>query len=302
MKEFKPIVVVLLGPTGSGKTELGIELAERLGLEIHNIDSRQIYKDMDIGTAKPTKAQQKRVKHLLIDLKPPNEKITVQDFQKTARLSLEKTFKTKKVGFLVGGSGLYLKAVTHGLCPPAIAPQETFRKQLKDLGQKQCHQLLEQCDPISSHRISRSDAVRTIRALEVFYATGQSISSLQSVKPPSWHLLEIGLNPNNLKERIFKRSQSMFTSGLIAETEHLINRFGPDLPLLKTIGYEEASKVIHGELSIVEAINQTSTRTNRFAKRQRTWFKGQHNPRWLNENNSLCEALSLIHNVIGLTR
>ncbi len=299
MSTNKPIIIVLLGPTASGKTQLGIEIAENLGLEIHNIDSRQIYIDMDIGTAKPTQEQQKRIKHFLLDLKPPNKKITVHEFQKTAMKSIDICLKRRKIVLLVGGSGLYLKSLTHGLCPPAIPPQAILREQLKELGQYECHQLLQKSDPVSSRKIGPSDSVRTIRALEVFYATGKSISSMQLSNPPAWEFIEIGLNPRNLKERITQRTKTIFRDGILDETENLINQYGEDLSLLQTIGYQEASKRIKGEISLNDAITQTTQRTNQFAKRQKTWFKGQHNPKWLNEENPLSEALSLIHNVIG---
>ena len=299
MKHKKPLVIVLLGPTASGKTDLSIEIAQELNLDIHNIDSRQIYIGMDIGTAKPSYEQQKLIKHFLIDLRKPNRQITVHEFQKEAMGSLEKNLKDKEIGFLVGGSGLYLKALICGLNPPAIPPQPFLRNQFKAIGQKSCHQLLQKCDPIASQRISSSDSSRTIRALEVFYATGKPIRTLQSLKPPPWRFIEIGLNPNNLHERISNRTKAIFKNGLIEETENLIQEFGKELSLLKTIGYQEAFNVIEGSLSVEEAIARTTVRTNQFAKKQRTWFKGQHNAKWLNEKNSLSEALSLIQNVIG---
>ncbi len=257
---------------------------------------------MDIGTAKPSLAQQKIIKHFLINIRKPNQPITLHEFQEKAMMSLEKTLEQKKIAFLVGGSGLYLKAIISGLRPPAIAPQTFLRNQLTELGQKECHQLLEICDPIAARKISSSDPTRTIRALEVFYATGQPISSLQSSNPPPWQFLELGLDPKNLRARIFQRTKNLYKNGLIEETETLIQEFGKDLPLLQTIGYKESCNVIQGKTSMEEAIALTAIRTNQFAKRQRTWFKGQHKANWLNEKNPLSEALSLIHNVIGLSR
>ncbi len=299
MKQKKPLIIVLLGPTASGKTDLSIEIAQKFNLDIHNIDSRQIYKGMDIGTAKPTYDQQKLIKHFLIDLRKPNQQITLHEFQQEAKLSLQKNLQEKEIGFLVGGSGLYLKALIYGLAPPAIPPQPLLRNQFKEIGQEFCHQLLQKCDPIAAKRISPSDPSRTIRALEVFYATGQPISTLQSLKPPPWNFLELGLNPKNLQERIAQRTKNIYKNGLIEETSALIQEFGKELSLLKTIGYKEALNVIEGSLSIKEAIALTTIRTNQFAKKQKTWFKGQHNAKWLNEKNTLSEALSLIQNVIG---
>ncbi|AAQ00841.1 MULTISPECIES: tRNA (adenosine(37)-N6)-dimethylallyltransferase MiaA [Prochlorococcus] len=299
MQNPKPLVIVLLGPTASGKTDLAIQIAKKIKVSIHNIDSRQLYKGMNIGTAKPTIEQQEEIKHYLLDLKDPNNPITLHEFKKEAELSLKNIFSKEKCGFLVGGSGLYLKSLTSGLCPPSVPAQEKLRKEFRRLGQKECHQILKKCDPIAWEKISPRDSIRTIRALEVFYSTGQTISSLKTLKPPDWNLLELGLDPRNLQQRIAKRTKILFQKGLIDETKALIHQYGEDLPLLQTIGYKEACTVIKGEYSITEAIEITTQRTNQFAKKQRTWFRRQHNPKWLNEKNSLEEALSLIQNVIG---
>ena len=222
MPPSKPFVIVLLGPTASGKTDLALELAETMGLEIHNVDSRQIYIGMDIGTAKPTEKQRERIVHCLIDLKSPDKPITVREFQKIAQLSLKKSLQTKGMAFLVGGSGLYLKALTRGLVPPAVPPQQKLRQQLSSLGQDICYQLLENSDPIAAKRISKADSVRTKRALEVIYSTGHPISSQQSEDPPPWRVLELGLDPKDLRQRITKRTTAIYSNGLLEETERLI--------------------------------------------------------------------------------
>ncbi len=299
MNEKKPIVIVLLGPTASGKTDLAIEIAKNIKTEIHNIDSRQIYKGMNIGTAKPSVKQQKQVKHHLLDLANPNEPITVHEFKTKAESSLYKGFRKEKVGFLVGGSGLYLKALTNGLCPPAVAPQKSLRKKLQKIGQFECHQMLQKCDPLAWEKISKNDAIRTIRALEVIYSTGEKISSLKFLKPPNWTIIELGLDPINLHTRIETRTKFLFENGLIEETKELMKLYGENIPLLQTIGYKEAITVIKEDFSITQAIEKTVQRTKQFAKKQRTWFRRQHNAKWLNEKNSLDEALSLIKNVIG---
>ena len=299
MQITKPLVIVLLGPTASGKTALGIEIAKQLKLDIHNIDSRQIYKGMDIGTAKPSKEQQKIVKHFLLDICEPNKPITFHEFQKIAESSLNKNLEKKKIGLLVGGSGLYLQALTKGLQPPAVPPQKSLREQLQKIGQFECHQILQRCDPIAADKISVSDNVRTVRALEVFYATSIPMSQQKKTKSPPWQILEIGLDPQNLKEKISHRTQQIYKNGLIEETKFLINKFGKELPLLKTIGYQEALSIIKGEINVTEAIQITNKRTNDFAKRQRTWFKKQHAPKWLNDEKPLIESISLIQDVIG---
>ncbi len=294
MSTNQPLLIVLLGPTASGKTALALEIAEKLRIDIHNCDSRQLYKGMDIGTAKPTKEQQKRVPHLLLDIREANHPITLYEFQKAAMSILEQSLAAKGIALLVGGSGLYIKAITQGLIPPAVPPQTLLRQQLNSLGQEICYQLLEAGDPNSAKKINKSDFVRTQRALEVLYATGQPMSIQRNSHPPSWQIIELGLDRKDLYKRILERTISIYKKGLIEETQQLIKRFGPDLPMLQTIGYKEAFETINGKLNINEAIEITTRRTKQFAKRQRTWFKRQHNPYWLKDEEALREAMSMI--------
>ena len=289
-----PLVVVLLGPTASGKTALALELAERLALEVLNVDSRQLYAEMDIGTAKPTAEQRQRVPHHLLDLRRPDHPLTLQEFQAIATPMVETSLAQRGIAFLVGGSGLYLKALTGGLRPPAVPPQPELRTQLNALGQPVCHQLLRQADPAAAARIAPADAVRTQRALEVLYASGQPISSQQGSSPPPWRVLELGLDPADLRQRISRRTQQLYADGLVEETARLRERYGPELPLLQTIGYGEAALLLDGSLSREEAIARTCQRTRQFAKRQRTWFRRQHQPCWLSDADALNEAMTQI--------
>ena len=290
----KPLVIVLLGPTASGKTALSLDIAERLGLPIHNVDSRQLYTGMTIGTAKPTTSQRARVTHHLLDLRPPDQPITLQEFQSEAESSINAQLRQQGMALLVGGSGLYLKAITTGLRPPAVPPQPQLREQLALLGQTICHSLLTAADPKAAGTIAPADAVRTQRALEVVYATGQPMSQQASKAPPPWTVLELGLNPSNLRQRIQQRTQEIFEDGLLEETQALADRFGTELPLLQTIGYREALETLAGSISREHAIEITSQRTRQFAKRQRTWFRRQHNPSWLAGEDLLKEAMTLI--------
>ena len=162
-------------------------------------------------------------------------------------------------------------------------PSPALRAQLTALGQPTCHQLLSQADPEAAARIAPADAVRTQRALEVLYASGQPLSSQQSRNPPPWRVLELGLNPADLHQRIARRTGLLYDAGLVAETERLIGRYGSTLPLLDTIGYGEARSLLQGSLSEAEARALTEQRTRQFAKRQRTWFRRQHQPHWLGQ-------------------
>ncbi len=299
MSTFPPHVIILIGPTASGKTELAIEIAEYFKTHIHNIDSRQIYKSMDIGTAKPSKNQQKKIKHFLIDIEEPKHLINVKQFQGIAQKSIKREIKQDKLPFLVGGSGLYMNSITKGFFVPDVPPQNDLRKQLEELGQEKCWDLLKNCDPLSTKKINFADHIRTIRALEVFYVTGKPLSTLKVQKPPDWRILELGLDRDNLKERILERTKNMFLAGIIEETNYLISKYGFDLPILETIGYREAKDVLRNHSTIDKAIELTSTKTIQFAKRQKTWFRNKNNPLWLDNKNLLKDAIIKIESFLS---
>jgi len=299
MSSDPPHVIILIGPTASGKTELAIDIAEYFKTNIHNIDSRQIYKSMDIGTAKPSKIQQKKIKHFLIDLEEPINPINVKQFQELAQQSIKEEIKQNFLPFLVGGSGLYMNSIIKGFFVPDVPPQNYFRRQLEEIGQEKCWDLLKNCDPLSTKKINFADQIRTIRALEVFYVTGKPLSTLKVQKPPKWKILELGLDRDNLKERILQRTKNMFLSGIVEETKHLISQYGPDLPILETIGYREARNILKNNLTIDKAIELTTTKTIQFAKRQKTWFRNKNNPIWLNNKNLLKDAIIKIESFLG---
>ena len=301
-----PLVIALLGPTASGKTDLAIALAQALDLAVLNVDSRQGYRGMDVGTAKPTAAQRRTVRHELLDLRDPDQPLNLHEYCNLASAAVAaehgRARDSQPMALLAGGTGLYLKALTQGMSPPAVAPQPALRRQLEALGQTSCHQLLHQADPTAAARIAPADAVRTQRALEVIYGTGRPLSGQQGSAPPPWRVLELGLNPPDLATRIAQRTRGLYAGGLIEETQTLLSRFGPELDLLRTIGYEEARRLLDGELSRDEAIATTAQRTRQYAKRQRTWFRRQHQPIWLEGSDPqqlLQQALNAVAGVLG---
>nr|YP_002049096.1 tRNA delta-2-isopentenylpyrophosphate (IPP) transferase [Paulinella chromatophora]ACB42886.1 tRNA delta-2-isopentenylpyrophosphate (IPP) transferase [Paulinella chromatophora] len=294
-----PLLVTLMGPTASGKTSLAIDIAKQLNLAVLSVDSRQLYQEMAIGTAKPTPNQLNVVKHELFNLRYPNHPINLQQFQILASAAIRKQHKLRGIAFLVGGSGLYLKALIQGICPPGVPPHLDLRAKLEFLGENRCNYLLSTTDLKSASRISYNDRLRTQRALEVVYATGKPFSTQKGQVSPSWQLLELGLDSINLRERIQKRSIILYKQGLVEETRRLISRYGYELPLLETIGYNEVCRWLKGEITISMALTITIHRTLQFAKRQRTWFYHQHEPIWLNEANPLQHALTVVEHVLG---
>ena len=191
-----------------------------------------------------------------------------------------------------------MNAITQGFVTPNVPPQEFLRKKLLTLGQEYCWQLLKVCDPLTTKKINCEDKTRTIRALEVFYATGQPMSLQQSVNPPPWNVIELGIDREDLNQRIERRAQFMFHNGLIEETKYIISKYGENIPLLKTIGYEEANLTIKNIYSMSKAVEITVNKTINFAKRQRTWFRNKNNPYWLDNKNPLKDAIIKIQSAI----
>ena len=276
-----PRLIVVCGPTATGKSGLALKLTERWPTAILSADSRLVYRGLDIGTAKPTATDQAKIPHYLIDICEPTETLTLADYQAQAQ-QLINTLPSPL--FLVGGTGLYLKAITKGLKIPRVAPQEPLREQCQKLGQSFCYQLLTQVDPIAAQKSHAQDVVRTLRALEVFYVTGRPISQQQGENPPPYPILQIGLacEPELLQQRITHRTQQMLEMGLISEVQHLMQQYGQDLPLLNTLGYAEIRDYLSGQLTLDQAIAAIILHTRQFAKRQRTWFRAVPEIHWFN--------------------
>ncbi len=277
------VLIVICGATASGKSGLAMSLAQRLDIPIISADSRQVYREFDIGTAKPTKREQELVKHHLIDICEPTETLTLAEYQEQAQQLIDDS----AIAMLVGGTGLYLKSITRGLKIPRVSPQTDLRSQLIPLGQTQLYSFLVEVDPIAATKIHPNDQVRTLRALEVFYVTGKPISGQQGENPPSYPIVEIGLNcePDILDSRIRLRTQKMVELGLVQEVESLCSKYGAALPLLDTLGYAEFKQYILGNISLDMAISDTVLHTRQFAKRQRTWFRKNKAITWFNADS-----------------
>ncbi|EKV02182.1 tRNA isopentenyltransferase MiaA [Leptolyngbya sp. PCC 7375] len=279
---YVPSLIIVVGPTASGKSGLALQIAQRLNGVILGADSRQVYREFDIGTAKPSLVEQQQVPHYLIDICEPTETLTVADYQAKAQELIQQIHvQHEQIPLLVGGTGLYVNAIAKGLIIPRVAPQPNLRQQLTELGQPQCYAFLQQVDPAATQRIHPNDAVRTLRALEVYYATGRTISAQQGENPPNYPLIYVGLDcGEDLRQRIAQRTHHMIDAGLVDEVHTLINRYGADLPLLDTLGYAEIKQHLAGDVSLAEATVLVIRHTQQFAKRQRTWFRKEKAIEW----------------------
>ena len=284
-------LIVVCGATATGKSGLALKLATKLGSIILSADSRQVYREFDIGTAKPSSQEQSLVPHYLIDICNPTDTLTVADYQQQAQKIISSSVNSLPSSspmFLVGGTGLYIKSITRGMIIPRVPPQAQLRSQLESIGQKQLYSMLEQVDPISTQKIHAHDVVRTLRALEVFYTTGYPISELQGEDPPDYPILQIGLDcdSQSLTDRIASRTNSMIESGFVEEVKYLCEKYGSDLPLLNTLGYQEIKLYLSGNISLERAKELTVLHTRQFAKRQRTWFRRVKKIEWFDTQSS----------------
>ncbi|BAU12597.1 tRNA dimethylallyltransferase [Leptolyngbya sp. NIES-3755] len=283
-----PVLIIIGGATATGKSGLAIELADRVNSIILSADSRQVYREFTIGTAKPTQQEQNRIPHYLIDICDPTETLTVADYQMRAKEILA-AYGTRLrdrggVQFLVGGTGLYIKAIARGMKIPRVAPQPELRSQLEQLGQRTLYEMLQQVDTIAASRIHANDQVRTLRALEVFYVTGRPISAQQGEDPPKFPILYLALHSDRLEHRIAKRTGQMLEMGFVEEVKTLCEKYDEALPLLNTLGYAEMRQYLRGEISLSEAERLTVLHTRQFAKRQRTWFRAVSEIEWFDSD------------------
>ena len=294
-------LIVILGATATGKTSLAIALAKHLNSPILSADSRQVYRHFDIGTAKPNLEERQAVPHYLIDIAEPDTTLTLADYQEQAQTLIAKFHAEGVTPILVGGSGLYIKAITAGLKIPRVPPQPELRSQLEELGQNYCYQVLQQVDPLGATKIHANDQIRTLRSLEVFYVTGQPLSSQQGEQPPDYPIVQIGLDCEDLdayRKLVSDRTEQMLQDGWLDEIRDLQTRYGKDLPLLRTLGYGEMSDYLANKTDLETAKSLTVTHTCQFAKRQRTWFRGSGNGdlpiHWLRSGSSWQEALNCL--------
>ncbi|MCK5475484.1 MAG: tRNA (adenosine(37)-N6)-dimethylallyltransferase MiaA [Candidatus Pacebacteria bacterium] len=301
MSILKPLIVIL-GPTSSGKTEIGFKLAKKYNGEIINADSRQIYKEMDVGTGKATDSitTQYSISNIpihLISIKTPNQKFSLSQYKKLAVKAIDDIHKQGKIPILVGGTGLYISTIVNNLEIPKAIPNQKIRKRLEKHTEKYLFKKLKKVDPNSAKTIGENNKRKLIRALEVYEITGKPFSSQQKKGKSLFNILQIGIkiDREKLYEKIDARVDRMIEIGLIKETKKLSKKYSFNLPAMSGIGYYEIGSYLKDEMSLDEAIQKVKFRTHQYARRQITWFKKDERIKWI-ENYK--EAEKLVNNFL----
>ena len=280
----KQRLIAITGPSASGKSSLAVAVAKELNGEIISVDSRQIYKELNIGSAKPSNKDQDGIKHHLIDVVSLTEPFTAADFSDKAEEVIQDILNRNKVPVLAGGTGLYFRVLLQDFDLPRVAPNEELRKTLNQKDTKELYNMLIKLDKISAEKIHCNNKVKIVRALEVCITLKIPMSSAQKQKKSKYDVLWFGLNSENrefLYERINYRTDEMVNIGLVDEAKLLYEKYGDNNILLNTIGYQEFIPYFKGEKSIEMAINQLKQNTRRYAKRQISWFKANKDIEWL---------------------
>jgi len=307
----EPLLVVVLGPTASGKTTLSLALAEEFAGEIVNCDSVAMFGELDVGTAKPSAAERARAPHHLFDCVGPNQAMTAGEYARRARQVLAEIKSRQHLPIVVGGTGLYLRALLEGLFP---GPQrwEELRERLRERaaarGSKYLHRILRRLDAVAAEKIHANDAPKLIRAIEVCLASREKMTDLwrQGREPLcGFRIARIGLEPDRkaLYERINQRAREMFDRGLVEETARLLEKYGASARPLASLGYKQAIQILRGELTREQAIEAAQQVHRNYAKRQMTWFRREPEVTWFvgfgDERGIQRQALTLVGNFLA---
>jgi len=284
-----PLLVVVLGPTASGKTALALAIARRFGGEIVNSDSVAMYREFEIGTAKPTRAERAEVPHHLLDCVDPLSDVTAGEYARHGRQALRDITARGHLPIVSGGTGLYLRALLEGLFAGPLRSEkmrERLRSRVEEQGAQHVHGILQRLDPTAAQRIHANDVGKVIRAIEVSLAARRPMTELwqQGRKPlTGFRVLRLGLNPdrNSLYLRINARAEMMFAEGLITETKGLLEKYGAAARPLYSLGYKQAAQFLRGEVGEKAALSAAQQAHRNYAKRQMTWFRREPEVHWL---------------------
>ncbi len=291
MKKLKPTIIVICGPTASGKTALSIELAKRIDGEIVSADSMQIYKYMDIGSAKPTKEEMQGIKHYMLDFVEPNIRYSVADYKQEAEKCIEKILSKGKIPIVVGGTGLYVNSLIYGIEYSENKLDEKYRLELEkiveDEGLEKLYNQACKIDPVAMEKVSHNDKKRILRVLEIYHETGktktqQEIESRSKEIKYDYKVFAIEMDREILYNRINQRVDIMIENGLIEEVRNIISKYNELPTSMQGLGYKETRDYIKGVISKEEMIDKIKMETRRYAKRQLTWFRKNKETIWIN--------------------
>ena len=299
----KPKIIVICGPTASGKTKLSIELAKKINGEIVSCDSMQIYKDMSIGTAKPTTEEMQGIKHYLIDCVSPETRYSVSDYKKAATAAIKEILSKGKVPIIVGGTGLYLESLIYNIEYNEIEVDLKYREELerieKEEGLEKLYQKATAIDPEAIKKISHNDKKRIFRILEIYHSTNKTkteleLESRKNEPEYDYILFGITMDREKLYERINLRVDIMIKDGLIEEVKELIKKYKGMPTAMQGLGYKEVVEYLNGKMSKEEMIDKIKMETRRYAKRQLTWFRKYDNLIWINGLDDIQNNIKII--------
>ena len=299
----KPIVIVICGPTASGKTALSIELAKKIEGEIVSADSMQIYKDMNIGSAKVMPEEMEGIRHYLIDFFSPDERYSVANYKQDAKKAIEKIISKGKTPIVVGGTGLYVDSLIYEIEYNDIEIDEEYRRKLETIKEKEGLDILYkkalEIDPKAMEKISSNDSKRIMRVLEIYHSTGktktqQEFESRTKEIPYDYRVFAINMDREKLYDRINKRVDIMLEKGLVNEVKNLLKKYNDFPTAMQGLGYKEVKDYLEGNLSYEEMINKIKQESRHYAKRQLTWFRKNENTIWIDGLNDTNDNINTI--------
>lgn len=293
MYNEKKDVIVICGPTASGKTKLGIELAKKLNGEIISADSMQIYKDMDIGTAKPTLEERKMAVHHLVDFVSPDQRYSVADFKKDAVKAIEEIISRNKIPIIVGGTGLYINSLIYNIDFKEEKTDLEYRKSLEEKSIQELYENALKIDPEALKKISENDRKRITRILEIYHTTGKTKTELEIESrkevPYNYHIFVLSMDREILYDRINRRVDMMLEQGLIEEVQKVIRKYNSFSTAMQGLGYKEVVEYLKNKLTKEEMIEKIKQESRRYAKRQLTWFRAYKQAVWLDGTEKTTE-------------